>query len=99
MIRVRAGRARLFVMETSSPQIPSPKITATTTRPTHFPESAGASETFRTSFMALLPQAIVTHPGRAWEESCGGGCAAIGGHGGGLWQNKILTRRGRGEWP
>src|SRR5579864_4053195 len=65
MIRVRAGRARLLVMETSSPQIPSPKITATMTRPTHFPESAGAAETFRTSFMALLPQAIVTYPWRA----------------------------------
>src|ERR1700751_2521700 len=63
--RAMAGRARLVVIDTRSPQIASPKRTAITIRPIHFFESAGddsGTDVFRIATTAWLPSVIVTHP-------------------------------------
>ena len=63
--RAMAGRARLLVIDTRSPQIASPKRTAITIRPIHFLESAGddsGTDVLRIATTAWLPSAIVTHP-------------------------------------
>jgi hypothetical protein len=63
--RAIAGRARLLVIETRSPQIASPNRTAITIRPIHFLESAGddsGTDVFRIATTAWLPSVIVAHP-------------------------------------
>src|ERR1700751_4746113 len=63
--RAMAGRARLSVIDTRSPQIASPKRTAITIRPIHFLGSAGDDsgiDAFRIATTTWLPSMIVTHP-------------------------------------
>jgi len=70
--RAMAGRARLLVIDTRSPQIASPKSTAITIRPIHFLESAGddsGTDVFRIATTAWLPSVIVTHPRAMWNEA------------------------------
>lgn len=63
IVRASKGKIRLFVTETINPQIPSARITATTTRPIHLPAS-GADDSDESvlgvssisSVMQIVPQ-------------------------------------------